>query len=401
MRSGLDTTITRAARLAAAFLACVLSAAPVGANPRATPTHIVVDLETGAILAGRDVDAPRWPASLAKMMTVYLAFEAMAEGRIDPGALVTITEAAASQRPMRLGLRRGERVAFEDLVAATAVASANDAAVAVAVALAGSETAFVARMNETARRLGMRNTVYATPNGLPRPGQRTTARDVAILARALMRGHPQRSAVFRAIRGVAGGRRYRATNGLLGRYAGALGLKTGFTCRAGWHLAAAAERDGRRVIAVILGARSSARRLRSAAGLLDLGFARLADPAASRTDETLAPAIATFDTGPPHARACSPTDLFAGARLSGWGVFLGVAESSEAAEALAARGRLTANTRGRVYAAERRDGTGWAAVLNGYGRAEAIRVCAALRRAGAACLTLAPEVLLNVNARWR
>lgn len=364
------------------------------------PARLAIDLDSGRILEAQGADLPRWPASLAKMMTVYLAFEALEEGRIAGGDLVTVSLNAAAQPPSKLGLRAGERVRFDELVAAAAIASANDAAAAVGDALAGSETVFVDQMNAAARRLGMSRSAFSNASGLPRPGQHSTARDMALLARALLVDFPERAKLFSQTGGRAAGRRYRATNGLLGRYKGAFGLKTGFTCRAGYNLAAAARRGERRVLAVTLGHRTGAARRRAIAALLDRAF-EAQGPQSDARPLLAAAAAAVGAPSPPSARACAPSRVSGLTGLSGWGVFLGARSSRAEAEQEIKRAEELAKTRGRVFITRRSGDGRWVAVLSGYGRAGAIRVCAAYRRAGGYCLTMSPTVLKNRAARWR
>lgn len=375
-------------------------AAGATASRAAPPAAITVDVASGRVLEAANIDAPRWPASVAKLMTIYLALNALKAEKITDEARVVISPNAAAQPPTKLGLQAGDRARFGDLVAAAAVASANDAAMAVGETLAGSETLFVELMNAEARRLGLSNTRFANPSGLPQPGQQTTARDLALLARAILTEHADRLGLFGRIRGVAAGRPFRTTNGLLSRYDGAFGLKTGFTCRAGYNLVAAAQRDGRRVIAVTLGHQNPAERNAAAIALLDRGFARAA--AGGGPHRTLEPAPAGGPSGePPEIGACAPATVDGREGLSGWGVFLGARPSRAEAEAEIMRAAGIANTRGKRYVAKRDSDDRWVSVLSGYDRPEAVRACAAIRRAGGYCLTMAPEVLKNERALWR
>ena len=265
---------------------------------KAEAAQIAVDLQAGSVLIAHEADAVRRPASLVKLMTGYLAFRALEAGELSEDTPVKISANAARQPPVKLGLRKGQEVAFGDLLRAALVGSKNDAAVAVAEAVAGDEARFAERMNEAAATLGMRNTRYANATGLPKSGQQTTARDIALLASALLRDFPERSEIFgeRSVR--AQGRSVSTTNPLFGRVAGARGMKTGFTCAAGYSIAGLVEADGRRVLAVTLGHPSKGERLAAVKGLI---AAALDVPGGG---ETLEPGATQTDT-PPDIRACS------------------------------------------------------------------------------------------------
>lgn len=235
---------------------------------------VLMDARTGNILFQTDNAMARLhPASLTKMMTLYIAFEALENGEIDPDTEVRISRHAASQPPSRLGLRSGQTIAFRHLIRAAALRSANDAAVAIAEALEGSVPAFAQRMNRTARAIGMTQTTFQNPHGLTTDGHLSSARDMAILGRQLYFDHPDYYGIFSRMSDSAGIATVNNTNRLfLGSYRGADGIKTGFTNAAGYNLAAMAERDGVRLLAVVFGARSSQDRLRRVSQLLDRGF---------------------------------------------------------------------------------------------------------------------------------
>lgn len=237
-----------------------------------TPAAIVVDDATGAVLHARNADTPVHPASLTKLMTLYLLFEALEEGRIHLDDPLKVSREAASRPPSRLGLRPGETIRVRDAIRALAIKSANDVAVVVAEALAGSEQAFARRMTDKARALGMERTTFVNASGLHHPRQRTTARDMATLARRLVDDFPQYYRFFGERDFTWQGRSYRNHNRLLGRYAGMDGLKTGYIRASGYNLVASAERDGRRIVAVVIGGRTADARDRWMVELLDLGF---------------------------------------------------------------------------------------------------------------------------------
>lgn len=233
---------------------------------------IVVDAESGEVLFARHADSRRYPASITKVMTLYLAFEALAEGKIKLDDVITVSPHAASQPPSKLGLAAGQTITVDDAMRATSVRSSNDMAMALAEHISGSQDRFAAQMTLKARELGMTQTRYANPNGLPDARQLTSARDLAILARAVMRDYPQYYSYFGLQDWTYNGRDYRNTNGLLRDGQGYDGMKTGYTNASGYNLAASAVRDGRRIVTIVLGGRSTASRNAHVAALMDTGF---------------------------------------------------------------------------------------------------------------------------------
>ena len=255
------------------LVACtVAAAAPAVAAPYAA---VVQDARSGDILHARNHDARLHPASLTKMMTLYVTFEAVENGEISLDQQVTISRFAASEPPSRLGLRAGQKIAVRHLIRAAAVKSANDAATALGEAVAGSEEAFAARMNRTAAALGMTRTTFKNAHGLTQSGHLSTARDMTTLGRHLFYDYPEYYNLFSRPTTNAGGTTVRNTNRrLLSAYKGADGIKTGFTNAAGFNLVASAERGGERIIVTVFGGSSGAARNKRVAELLDMGFER-------------------------------------------------------------------------------------------------------------------------------
>jgi len=235
-------------------------------------TAIVMDAGTGEILYAERADSVRYPASVTKIMTMYLAFEALASGRLHLGDPVVVSPLAAAQPATKLGLRAGEAITVENALHAMAVHSANDMAVAIAEKIGGTESRFADLMTLKAQQLGMVNTRYVNPNGLPDNRQLTSAHDIAILARAVLRDYPQYYAFFSQEQFTYAGRTMYNTNHLLGKMPGVDGLKTGFTNAAGFNLCASAMRNGHRLIAVVMGSSSGPARNANVAGLLLTGF---------------------------------------------------------------------------------------------------------------------------------
>ncbi len=235
-------------------------------------TAIVMDAGSGEILYAERADSPRYPASVTKVMTMYLAFDALASGRLHLNDLVVVSPLAAAQPATKLGLRAGETITVENALHAMAVHSANDMAVAIAEKIGGTEARFADMMTLKAQQLGMVNTRYVNPNGLPDNRQLTSAHDIAILARAVLRDFPQYYSFFSQEEFTYRGHTMYNTNHLLGKMPGVDGLKTGFTNAAGFNLAASAMRNGHRLIAVVMGSSSGAVRNANVEGLLLTGF---------------------------------------------------------------------------------------------------------------------------------
>ena len=234
---------------------------------------MVMDARSGKILHSRNADARLHPASLTKMMTLYVVFEAVENGEIGLDDKVRISAHAASEPPSKLGLRAGQTIALRYLVRAAAVKSANDAATALGEAIEGSEAQFARRMNRTAKALGMTRTTFKNAHGLTESGHLSTARDMTILGRSLFYDYPQYYNLFSRITADAGVRSVNHTNRrMLKSYRGADGIKTGYTRAAGFNLVASAERGSERVIATVFGGQSTASRNAKVAELLDLGF---------------------------------------------------------------------------------------------------------------------------------
>ena len=269
-----------ASLFAAIAFGCGLTAAPVIAQaqdlhvPSSEPkyTAIVIDARTGEVLYDKRADSPRYPASITKIMTMYLAFEQLASGKLQPSDMITVSAHAANQAPTKLGLRPGDTISVEDALHAMAVKSANDMAVAIAEKIGGSEPRFAAMMTLRAQELGMVNSRFVNANGLPDSRQISTARDIAILSRAVMRDFPQYYSYFSQETFVFRGVVMSNHNHLLGNMPGVDGLKTGFTSAAGFNLAASAVRNNNRLIAVELGGSSGAARNANVEDLLLTGF---------------------------------------------------------------------------------------------------------------------------------
>lgn len=255
-------------RLAAAAVALFALSAPARANPA-----IVIDAANGEVLLAQEATRSWYPASLTKMMTAFVALKAVRENRITMNTPIAVSARAARMPPSKMGFKPGQLVTLDNALKMLMVKSANDIAVTIAEGVSGSVESFAAEMNAQARALGMRESYFTNPNGLPATHQVTSARDMALLGRALYAYFPEQADLFGIGALSLGGRVIPTHNGLIGRYPGADGMKTGFTCSAGFNLVASATRGGRKLIVAVLGAPSAKLRTVQAATLLDKVFA--------------------------------------------------------------------------------------------------------------------------------
>ncbi len=322
------------------FAVVCASAGLLALGPHAEAAHlssIVIDADTGQAISLEAPDAVNYPASLTKMMTLYLTFRGLEDGKLKLDQGFTVSAHAAAQAPSKLGLTPGETIALKDLVFAVITHSANDAAVVIAENIAGSEPAFAQRMTDQAHRLGMSNTHFANASGLPNPDNLTTARDLATLARALYRDFPKEYPWFAteeySFRGVS----YANHNHLMSSFAGMDGIKTGYIRASGFNLAASAVRGGRRLIAVVMGGDSAHSRDMKMASLLDEAFTRPAgdgteivedEPATDHSDTLARRAGRALAQLSPVGKAEASTHGRVG---DGWSIQIGAFTQHEAA----------------------------------------------------------------------
>ena len=303
----------------AAAIGLMASLAGVAAASESEPVpvkapFIVADARTGDVIEHFDALRPWYPASTTKLMTIYVAFRAIAAGELSLDSPVVYSDTAAAQPPSKMGFPAGTLLTLDNALKIMMVKSANDVAVAVAETIAGDVDGFAARMNAEALRLGMTRSHFVNPHGLPDERQVTTARDMALLARALLRDFPEFRDYLRIHAIKVGKKVLRNYNTLLERYPGATGMKTGFICASGYNLVASAERDGREVIAVVFGEQGGKMRAEHAAILLDEGLAvhrPLAGPPLTLTSVSSGEAYAEpldmrpYVCGPKRAAAAS------------------------------------------------------------------------------------------------
>ena len=397
--------------LARISILAIVIAGLVAVASASKAASLVVDAKTGAILSADAANHLWYPASLTKMMTVYLALAEIEAGRLSFGDKIKVSPAAADVAPVRFGLSAGQIITVRQAIDAAIVSSGNDAATALAERIGGTEEKFADMMTLAARGLGMTRSVFRNATGLPDDRQVTTAHDMALLAMALLKTYPQQYALFNQRSVTIGGKRRGTVNGILGSYDGADGFKTGFTCGSGYNLVASAMRGGRRVIGVVLGSASRGERTAAMTKLLDKAFAR----AASKEIPLAEPVVATADEGAPPtvlsgqicaAQGDGESLVEATARAGGWGIVFGsfadkVKADATLREARRKLGPIAGGGKGTV-APKSYDGvTQWNAMILGLTESTAGKACKALWAKKAYCLALRPEVLGNKSMAWR
>lgn len=376
---------------------CLLGAPHAAAAQRAA---LVFDPSDGTVVFAQNVNRPSHPASLAKLMTVYLVLEAIDAERLSLQDPLPVSQNAARQQPMKLGLKRGSTIKVQDMLMALVIPSANDAAVVAAEALAGSEAEFVERMNAKAVELGLSHTVFGNASGLPDAAQVTTARDMALLARALQDDFAHHFQIFSTLGFDYRGRRIETHNNFLRAYDGGDGLKTGFTCKAGYNLVASAKRDGQRFIGVLLGEKTAGRRDARMVRLFNTAFSGKTmddgtlDIFGLRTDATQG-ADDLLNRSFIAAECINPRRAGDVHRATGWSLEFGLETEKEAAKKLSRRfirehrGTLKG---GRVLLIPR-----WARDIiyrvgvTGLEQAHATATCTAVREADAYCVVRTPK----------
>jgi D-alanyl-D-alanine carboxypeptidase len=289
-------------KLGWAGLALVLGAILAGPLPAFAGPALVFEPYNGTVFYAEDPDAQWFPASLTKLMTAYVAFKAIKAGEIKPDAQVVCSKRATEQAPTKLWLKEGQSITLDVALKVLIVKSANDVAVMISEAIAGSEEAYVARMNEEAKKLGMTRTHFANVNGLPNEEQYTTARDLARLARAIIVEFPEYAELFSEMQVQVGDKVIRGHNRLLISLPGADGMKTGFICDSGFNIVASATRDGRKLVAVVLGEPSAASRSDRATDLIENGFKRYFWKSLFGTSLDGLAIQASLSDGPAHLR---------------------------------------------------------------------------------------------------
>jgi D-alanyl-D-alanine carboxypeptidase len=376
---------------------------------------VLVDAKDGTVLRADGANALWYPASLTKMMTAFLVFEAAKAGKLHFADKIVVSANAAGQSPTKFGLKSGQKITVEQALTAMIVVSGNDAAVALAEAIGGSEERFAQMMTETAHRIGMTRSEFRNASGLPHAGQVTTARDMAELAMHILEGYPEHYHFFSKRSVTIAGRTQQSVNGILSSYQGADGMKTGFTCGSGYNLVASAKRNGRRLIGVVLGGSNRGERASLMTQLLNAGFSQPASVKPKLKD--MAIKVAAEDQGPPptllkggdcdkRVAEDGNSTITSTARISGWGVVFGafpqkaLAESTIATMKTKLKGTIK---KGRPAIIQRTwEGlTRYSALLVGLDQAEASKACKKVWAENGYCLALSPAVLSNPDAEWR
>ncbi len=355
-------------------------------------SSIVVDAATGDVLESANPDAPRHPASLAKLMTLYMVFEALRDRRITAEQLVPVSPHAAAMEPSKLGLVPGMRLTVEEAILGLVTKSANDAASALGELLGGSEDRFAQMMTLRARALGMSHTTFTNASGLPDPDQWTTARDLAVLARHLLTDFSGFYPYFSTHSFTFQHRVIFNHDRMLQTYPGADGMKTGYTEASGHNLVTSAVHSGVRLIGVVLGAGSNPERDAHMAMLLDQGFEQMGVPPERRT--MVASRLPSL-VGTAHAAtlAVQPARPAAQARaMPVWGIQVGSFGNERAARNAASNARRAADGgEARIEPANQRGRTIWRAQVTGLTAPEAQSACATLARHREACVVLRPD----------
>ena len=297
-----------AVTMAGAITLTITTGSAQSANNSSRHAAIVIDANTGKTLFAESADAKRFPASLTKMMTLYMVFEAMQAGRINKNTKIPFSKYAATRPPTKIGVPAGQTITVEDAIMALITRSANDAAAALGEYLGGSEPRFAQMMTAKARRLGMRSTTFRNASGLPNPNQQTTARDMAILGIALRQHYPQYYGYFGRSSFEFRGKTINGHNRLLGRIEGVDGIKTGYVNASGYNLVTSVNRDGRRIVAVVMGGNTGASRDATMTRLIQAHLPNATPSRRSndallmaRNDAPAAPAIAAEPSPLPRA----------------------------------------------------------------------------------------------------
>jgi D-alanyl-D-alanine carboxypeptidase len=387
-------------RQAWVLLAGVVLAVTLGLGPAAAQigsyryASIVIDARSGTVISAINADEPRYPASLVKVMTIYMAFEALRDRRISLHQPVPVSAHAASMSPTKLGLVPGTRLTVEEAILGLITKSANDAAAALAELLGGTEDRFAQMMTLRARALGMASTRFENASGLPDLYQVSTARDMALLARRLVYDFPNQYHYFATTAFVWHGRTMYNHHQLLTSYAGADGLKTGYTQASGYNLITSASRGGVRLIGVVMGGASGGERDAHMAQLLDAGFDRL-----NIAPERRSPPTPVVHRGgliaAAHATPVEPPPPPPGTRkrtAASWGIQVGsFAQERLARGAAEAARRVADGGEVRVETAMVKRKPTWRAQVAGLSQADARAACQTLARRKTPCVLLSPD----------
>ncbi|PLX34909.1 MAG: D-alanyl-D-alanine carboxypeptidase [Hyphomicrobiales bacterium] len=384
----------------------VLALLAFAARPALANPSLVFDAASGKVLYAEQAGAVWHPASLTKIMTAYIVLQELAAKRLKPNQVLTVSKFAASKPPSKLGVPAGRTITVMQALRAVMIRSTNDMAVVLAEAVSGSEAKFAEKMNRTARDLGMTRTHFVNSHGLHDPRQVTTARDLGLLAQAILRKFPKGSRIF-SERYVKWGKvKLSNRNRLLGKFRGLDGLKTGFVCASGFNLVATAKRGGRRLVSVVLGAPTGRFRFDESAYLLKRSFAR---PLKAMLVKTHLRELrnAGRNSRPPNLRqtVCEKQQVATitpAKKLKGWGIMIGAYKSRKTAKRMLNYG--LSNFRGAVTGAQaavvRTSGRkAHAVILAGLTQREQASACKWLEKTGAKCNRVSPKQIKRPRIR--
>ncbi len=382
-------------RLLPAVLLFVIVSAFAAPDAKARYAAFVMDAGSGEVLYARNADTRNFPASLTKMMTLFMVFEALENGKLTLDQRLPVSRRAAGQAPSKLGLAVGETIGVEDAIRALAIKSANDVATVVAEAIGGTEIEFARLMTRRARELGMTRTVFMNASGLPNSRQKSTARDMATLGKALLDWFPGYYGYFSDLNFSYGQRTYANHNKLLRTYEGMDGIKTGYIRASGFNLVASAERDGVRLIGVVFGGRTGQSRDTHMASLLNRSWAKALEAstvAAAPVSKPPVPGMPVTVPPPPPAR----TTLVSGDPERDWGVQVGAFRGFGSARTAA--GQATLHLRGlpssatiEVLPVSDAPDTLYRARIVGMNEDAARDMCRQLRGSGSPCVMVTPD----------
>jgi D-alanyl-D-alanine carboxypeptidase len=372
-----------------------------------TGPYLVIDSATGDVLAQERAGETWYPASLTKMMTAYIVFQRLRDGALKLDQQITVYADAASQEPSKIGIPAGQTVSVDFALQALLVHSANDMAYVLADAASGNHVRFADDMNAAARTLGLTSTHFVNPNGLHDPRHVSSARDMGILAAIILNEFPQYAHYFSQEFVKVGKRRLSNTNALIRIMEEADGMKTGFVCNSGYNLVATATRNGRKLIAVVFGAKSGYGRAVTAKQLLEQGFAIPATTNKLKVAEIVnlpQGAIVPADLTRKVCRAKTPVQLAGADGLEGWAISFGTYDDMVRAD-MALRGRLLSpigiNTRSASGIVQLPDKAGYAAMVWGIDQETSLKLCTAYRQEQAHCDVMPPALVEQIAAVLR
>lgn len=358
---------------------------------QASTSSIMIDAKTGEVISASNPDSLRYPASLTKLMTLYITFSALDKGLIKMDDMLPVSRTAANRSPSKLGLRRGEKISVRDAILALIVKSANDCATVLAEGLGYSEENFAKTMTEVAHEIGMKNTTFKNASGLPNRAQKTTARDMAILGAAMYHHFPQYYKLFSTKKFTYNGRTYYTHNHLLKQFEGADGMKTGYTAAAGYNIVTSAERNGNRVIAVTMGHDSIKQRDKSVYKMMDKGLTKLA----LATPPANHPLYADVQ---PSSMALLPEDSNQNTPDASWGIQIGAFSNYAKARNYALKIRTESknewlkNAHIDVEPAQKGAAVIYRSKLIGLEKNEADKSCNSLKKSNKSCIVVASNI---------